>query len=119
MEKGVIESQYLFILHQKLSENFYSHNVTEALKRDHHFLFYRGGNRPQENKVNKKSTAKTILEPKSPDLENQGTVRAGQDLKLSPTPSVFTEEQSEVCIERETDHLPHLLMFTGKGSVTG
>lgn len=54
MEKGVIESQYLFILHQKLSENFYSHNVTEALKRDHHFLFYRGGNRPQENNGTKK-----------------------------------------------------------------
>lgn len=85
MEKKVIESQYLFILHQKLSENFHNHDVTQKpLKRDH-FSFYRGENRPRENKVNKKSTAKTILELQSFDLGNQGTVRA-RHLKISPTP---------------------------------
>lgn len=30
MEKGVIESEYLFILHQKHSDNFHNHDVTES-----------------------------------------------------------------------------------------
>lgn len=64
----------------------------KLLHRDHHFSFYRGGNRPREHKANRKSTAKTMLEPKSLDVENQGIVKAGWNLKTSPSSSVFTDE---------------------------
>lgn len=61
MEKGVIQNQYLFI---PVPETCTTTMSIKPLKRDHLLMLQRG-NRPREHKVNRKSTAKTILEPKS------------------------------------------------------
>ena len=70
------------------------------------FICHRGGNRPKENKVNKKSVQlRQSLEPKSPDLDSGGIVRPARDLEVSPTPFVFREEHTEAQIEKKRSFL--------------
>lgn len=63
-EKEVMESQYLGILQQKLSENFHNHDVTKSPLDDEGIIIShltQGVNRSRENKINRKSAAKNIL----------------------------------------------------------
>lgn len=97
MEKGVIERQYLFIPHLKHSENFHNH-VTESSVEDAGIIISHCTEEttgPRKSKVNRKSATKTTHKPKSPDLENQGIVRAGRDLEISSTPSISIDEHTE------------------------
>ena len=58
--------------------------------------FAEGKTGPERKNFNRNSAAKTILEPKYPDRENQGIVRGGRDLEINPPPSLFTDDRGSV-----------------------